>query len=239
MPKDRKLRFDADYREVAQAKDGREVMFRLLRPSDKGALLDGLKRMSVESRYKRFFTPRESLNPVELAYLTEIDQRRHFAIAVGFPDGDDLQIGLGVGRFVCDADAPHRAEAAVAVVDDAQGLGLGKMLFARLITAARERGVTEFHLDILPENAAMLGLLKGMFPTAEAYPDSDVVYVTCPLPPERQEREFPFFRVLSEAAAGTLRVMRAARAWPVPDDLVQGVLSDSPPSERIVQDERE
>ena len=239
MPRDRKRHFDADYSELAAAKDGRQVMFRLLRPSDKAALLDGLQRMSPESRYKRFFTPRESLNPIELAYLTELDQDRHFAIAVGLPAGDDLKIGLGVGRFVCDADAPQRAEAAVAVVDDAQGLGLGKMLFERLVAAARERGVTEFHLDILPENAAMLGLLKSIFPQTQAYPDSDVVYVTCPLPEEKPEREFPLYRVLALTAAGTLRVIRAARSWPVPDDLVDDVLKGSPRSERIVQDERE
>jgi len=241
----RKLRFTEAYRETTALRDGRPVMFRLLRPSDKAALVHGLQRMSPESRYRRFFTLRDSLSPDELAYLTEIDQFSHFALAAGFPaaDGKDLKIGLGVGRFVCDPDAPHRAEAAVAVVDDVQGQGLGKMLFERLVGAARERGVTEFYLDILPENLAMLGLLRNIFPETHTYPDSDVVCVTCPMPPERPpERapEFPFYRVLALAAAGALRVMRAARSWPIPDDLVRGMLTDAskrPP--RIVEDERE
>jgi len=240
MAKDRKRRFTAEYRERAKAKDGRDVLFRLLRPDDKAGLLDGLRRMSAQSRYTRFFTPRDSLNPTELAYLTEIDQERHFAIAVGLVEGgEDMNVGLGVGRFVCDEDDPKSAEAAVAVVDEAQGLGLGKMLFERLTAAARERGIEEFHLDILPENAAMLGLLQRLFPTAESYPDSDVVYVKCPLPAAPHTTEFPFFRVLSEAAQGTLRVMRAFRAWPLPDNLVDGLLEDSPDSERLVQEKDE
>ncbi|TNF29908.1 MAG: GNAT family N-acetyltransferase [Deltaproteobacteria bacterium] len=233
----RKRRFDDNYRELARTKDGREVLFRLIRPSDKAGLLDGLSRMSLESRYKRFFTPRDSFSEDELAYLTELDQERHFAIVVGLTGGgDDMTVGLGVGRFVCDADDPKSAEAAVAVVDEAQGLGLGRMLFERLINAARERGLESFHLDILPENASMLGLMQRLFPTADAYPDSEVVLLKCPIPAAPHTPEFPFFRVLSEAARGTLRVIRAFRNWPLPDGLVDGILENSPKPDEIIQD---
>lgn len=244
MPHTRKRRFTEDYRETTTLRDGRPITLRLLRPSDKEALLYGMHRMSPESRFRRFFAPRDSLSPSELAYLTEIDHERHFAIAAGRADGegDERNIGLGVGRFICDPAAPERAEAAVAVVDEVQGQGLGKILFERLMLAARERGVKEFYLDILPENAAMLGLLRNIFPETHTYPDSDVVYVTCPLPPEppaERGPEFPFFRVLAYAASGALRVMRAARSWPVPDDLAEAVvLKDKPRSGRGAEGER-
>lgn len=241
MPDTPKRRFDRDYREEVGLKDGSSAVFRLVRPDDKAALLEGLKRMSPESRYLRFFSARDNLTPSELAYLTEIDQERHFALAVG-TEGES-PVGYGVGRFVCDRDDPTRAEVAVAVVDDAQGKGLGRMLFERLVVAARERGVREFHLEILAENDAMLGLLRSLFPEVVTRPDSDVVEVSCPLPAPRVATDGrpdgPFYRVMALAAEGALRVIRAARAWPVPPDLGDGILGRTPPASRIVGDKRE
>lgn len=240
-PDTAKRRFHRDYREEVTLKDGSSAVFRLVRPADKAALLEGLKRMSPESRYLRFFSARDSLSASELSYLTEVDQEHHFALAVGV-EGDS-PVGYGVGRFVRDRDDPTRAEVAVAVVDDAQGKGLGRMLFERLVVAARERGVTEFHLEILAENDAMLGLLRSLFPEVVTRPDSDVVEVSCPLPAPRAPTDGrpdgPFYRVMALAAEGALRVIRAARSWPVPPDLGDGILGRTPPAARIVDDKRE
>jgi hypothetical protein len=43
-------RFSTSYREEAALRDGSVVAFRLLRPDDKQQLLQGLARMSPESR---------------------------------------------------------------------------------------------------------------------------------------------------------------------------------------------
>ena len=237
-------RFDAAYHEDKTLSDGTRVRFRLVRAEDKERILTGLRRMSPESRYLRFFAHRDNLSPHELAYLTEIDQENHFALGVGYLGAEDAEgAGLGVARFVRDAAHPGRAEAAVAVVDEAQGKGLGRALFKRLVEAAKERGVREFELTILADNDAMLGLLQSIFPGAEARPQEGVVAVVCPLPDVTLERpeqrpEGPLYRLLGLAAEGIVQVIRRAWSWPVPPDFTDGILGGES-SARLVDDERE
>ena len=138
--------FDADYLEHATLRDGTEVALRLVRPDDKALLREGFARMSDESRYRRFFTPKYELSADELRYLTEIDQVTHVAIGATSADGAR---GLGVARFIVLAGEAGAAEAAVAVTDDLQGRGLGSLLLQRLVAAAHERGVERFVFEML------------------------------------------------------------------------------------------
>ncbi len=74
-------------------------------------------------------------------------------------DGADGR-GIGVARFVRNAEDPGLAEAAVTVTDDAQGRGLGTALLARLADRAREEGVDRFSALVLADNRDMLELLE-------------------------------------------------------------------------------
>lgn len=141
----------SDYGEhPALLRDGTTVKVRPIRPEDKEALAAGLSRVSAESRYRRFLRPVTSLSPKELAYLTEIDYSNHFAwVAV---DPDDDQYGLGVARYVRDAKDPTVAEAAVIVVDEYQGKGLGTVLLRLLVATALDKGITTFRGWVLGDN---------------------------------------------------------------------------------------
>lgn len=156
--------FDADYREDVVLRDGSAVFLRLVRPSDKALLVRGLERLSKESRYMRFFTNKSRWSDAELAYLTELDQERHLAIGAGRLDADGNEEGIGVARFVVSPDDPALAEAAVALLDEVQNVGLGRLLFMRLIAAARERGVERFFAETLPDNFAMQRLWRSFDP---------------------------------------------------------------------------
>jgi len=218
-------RFTSDYREEATLRDGSRVLFRLVRPGDKQLISDGLARMSPESRLRRFFSHRARLSAAELAYLTELDQERHFALAAGRPaggatDASDGEVGLGVARFiVLDTDreaGPITAEAAIAVVDEAQGQGLGRMLFERLVIAASERGVGVFRFDVLAQNDTMLGLIQSMFPAASSEIADGIMTIDCPLPDfsshvPGDRPDGMLYRMLKLAAAGAVRVLRGAR----------------------------
>ena len=110
--------FDADYAELARLRDGTPVQLRLVRASDKELVRKGFARLSPESRYLRFFAPKDHLTERELSYLTELDGEHHLAIgAERVPTGADGPEGLGVARFIRLADDPAVAEAAVAVLD--------------------------------------------------------------------------------------------------------------------------
>jgi len=113
--------------------DGSTVRVRPIRPGDKQRLLEGFERLSPESRYRRFLSPVPRLSDRALRYLTEVDHHDHEAL-IGI--AHDCS-GVGVARFVRSEEDPELAEAAVTVVDDWQGRGLGTALLVLLAERAR------------------------------------------------------------------------------------------------------
>ena len=128
------------------------LLYRHIRPDDKGRLAESLQRLSPESRHKRFLMPKPRFSSSELRYLTEIDGFDHVAIVAVSPEDPD--VFYGVARFVRLTDAPDTAEAAIVVEDELQGRGLGRELGRRLADEARERGVVRFTATLLGENEA-------------------------------------------------------------------------------------
>lgn len=162
--------FSADYVERAVLRDGTSVRLRLVMPEDKPLLLAGFRRLSAESRYARFFAPKDTLSEDELRYLTELDHEHHFALGALTEDGDGAgaPVGIGVARFIRLPDPPQTAEAAIAVLDDMHGRGLGKLLFLRLCAAATERGITHFRCEVLGSNTGMRALLEDISPDPQS-----------------------------------------------------------------------
>jgi GNAT superfamily N-acetyltransferase len=176
------LVFDEAYAERALLKDGTAVVLRLVHPGDKALLLEGWQRLSAETRYRRFHTPKAALSASELRYLTEIDQYDHVAIGAGCRCEGRL-VGLGIARFVRSETRPDVADAALTVLDDAQRKGLGRLLLTRLMAAARERGVARFEFDVLATNTAMRSLVKVLVPRSIVLPDGPMIRVEMPLHP--------------------------------------------------------
>lgn len=154
------LRFTTDWVANERASDGTPVRLRLLRPSDGDRLLAGFERLSDESRYRRFFTAMPRLPESVLQRLLDTDGWNHLAIGVETP-GEPPE-GIGIARFIRIADAPDTADAAVAVVDDMQRRGIGKLLLTALAGAARERGITRFRAEVLRTNEAVQALLHDL-----------------------------------------------------------------------------
>jgi RimJ/RimL family protein N-acetyltransferase len=135
------------------------IEIRPIRPDDREALADGLRRMSDESRYRRFFSPVAELGERQLTYLTEVDHHDHEAlVAVESATG----LGVGVARFVRSESDPEVAEVAVAVADAWQGQGIGSELLHRLTARARDEGIRRFSGSILEENRPMRELMAEL-----------------------------------------------------------------------------
>ena len=161
-------------------RDGTRVLVRRVEPDDKQRLAEGLARLSTRSRYLRFHTGVKQLSDRQLRYLTEVDQQNHVAWAAIDLDAPD-QPGVGVARFVRVADRPDAAEAAVTVLDEYQGRGLGTILLGILSVAAVRRGIRAFRSYVLGENQAMLDLFEALGATLTE--DEPGVYVVeLPLP---------------------------------------------------------
>lgn len=209
------LHFDADYRESVTLRDGSQVHLRLIGPADRELLRTGFERLSPESRYRRFFSTKNTLTERELDYLTDVDQRDHFAVAVGRYRDDGSEEGLGVARFVRLTERPDTAEAAVAVVDDAQGKGLGTLLFQRLSSAARERGVERIRSEVLGENAPMQEMLRHLAVDPDTHVESGVVITEFELPKlapahpiDEPPREHAGYKLFKLAANGLIELER-------------------------------
>lgn len=150
--------FNEHYQEKALLKDGTEVILRTVLPADKLLLAHAMDNFSPESRYQRFLGARADLSATDLRYLTEIDGVDHFAMgALVWPDE-----GIGVARFVRFGDELGVAEPAIGIVDSYQNKGLGRLLFSRLIAAARERGIQRFYGSMLAGNKPMNSLLHAV-----------------------------------------------------------------------------
>ncbi len=142
-------------------RDGTRVLVRPVRPDDKDRLVKGLEHLSPESRYRRFLRPVHQLSERELEYLTEIDYTSHFAIGALAVD-EPGRPGIGIARYVQDPIDPEVAEAAVAVIDDFQGKGLGTILLEHLIDTARRHGIRVFRSWALAENRPVIDGLHSL-----------------------------------------------------------------------------
>ncbi len=160
-------RFDSQYAEEVVLTDGTRVLLRLLRPTDKELVRGGFAALSLRSRYRRFLTSKVRLSDRELAYLTELDHERHFALGALCVDSAGKESGVGIARFVRSAEQPDIAEPAVVVIDRLHGRGLGRILCERLAEAARERGVRAFRCEVLASNSPMRALINSLSPHAK------------------------------------------------------------------------
>jgi RimJ/RimL family protein N-acetyltransferase len=142
----------------AVLRDGSRVLIRPVQSADAPLLADGFARLSATSRWMRFLTPKKELSPAELRFLTDLDHHDHEALgALDHRDGR----GVGVARYVRQADDPWGADIAVTIVDEWQGRGLGTELLARLSDRAREENIQRFTALVAAENVAVGGLLRN------------------------------------------------------------------------------
>lgn len=182
---------------------GVEVLIRPIRPTDKLLLTDGFERLSPQARFQRFFAPVMRLNESDLAYLTEVDHRKHEALVAIDPEEGDL---IGVARYI--RTSPHRdreAEVAIVIADQWRGKGLGKALLSRLAIRAREEGVTHFLAVILAENTGATELFENFAPkkTRVSHDDPGQVEVRIDLPWSGEFSDSALGYALRSAARGT------------------------------------
>jgi RimJ/RimL family protein N-acetyltransferase len=144
---------------VVTLRDRSRVLVRPVRPEDKELFVRGWQRFGEESRYRRFMGAKGGLTARDLAYFTEVDHVDHEAL--GARDAETGE-GVGVARYVRIEPGSPVAEAAVAVVDDWQGRGLGGELLRRLTARARENGIERFCASLFAFNQGMLALFSSL-----------------------------------------------------------------------------
>ena len=210
--------FARDYVEHAVLRDGTKAALRLICTDDKELLRAGFDRLSPESRYARFLAPKAQLSDDELRYLCEVDQEDHVAIGALRDDPHGAPIGLGIARFIRLADRPDTAEAAVAVADEVQHQGLGRLLLTRLVAAGAERGIARFRCEVLGTNVGMTALLGEISPDRSIELQDGVMSIEVALPsvpptqpPASALLGSPIYRLFRAAAQNAVEWTEAVR----------------------------
>ncbi len=139
--------------------DGTRLLVRPLNTDDRAGLAALFDRLTPESRYRRFLSPKPELTPRELTYFTDIDHLHHEAFAA--VDRRDGSI-VGVGRYVQEAGRAGVAAVAVEVADELQGMGIGTALARRVVRRARANGFALLTATALWENRSARALLRRL-----------------------------------------------------------------------------
>jgi acyl-CoA synthetase (NDP forming)/RimJ/RimL family protein N-acetyltransferase len=128
--------------------DGGVAHLRPIRPSDADRLVAFYERVSPESKYLRFFAPYPRLSDRDVKRFTEVDYVSRVAFILTL--GENM---IAVGRY--DRIKDDHAEVSFLIEDAHQGRGIAQLLLEHLAQAARERGITRFVAEVLPENRRM------------------------------------------------------------------------------------
>lgn len=131
--------------------DGRPVCIRTIRSEDIELMKLGIGRMSDRSRYLRFFSGAKEPPPWVLQRLLDADGEHHLAWGA-IDSSDPAKPAIGAVHAFRDDEHEECAEFSIAVLDEYHGRGLGKLMTATLLLAAREEGIEEFVVHMLGDN---------------------------------------------------------------------------------------
>ncbi len=137
---------------------GSKVTIRPIRPDDAPRLQALVRRLSPESAYLRFLSPRRELPDDMARTLANVDYEKRMAL-VAEVKRDGQEDVIAVARYAVLAGEPHKAEFAIVVQDDYQGRGLGTLLMKRLVAYASARGIRRAVGQILSENERLFRFL--------------------------------------------------------------------------------
>ncbi|MFZ3034671.1 MAG: bifunctional acetate--CoA ligase family protein/GNAT family N-acetyltransferase [Parvibaculum sp.] len=149
--------YPTDLEGALTASDGTTFPMRPIRPEDTPLIDDLLEHTDREDSRMRFLSPLRRLPRQLAARLTQIDYEREMAFVV-FTDETRREVAV-VGRLNETPDRA-RAEYAILVRSDKQGIGLGYSMMKHLIDYSRARGVGELYGHVLRENVSMLDMCK-------------------------------------------------------------------------------
>jgi acetyltransferase len=140
---------------------GRTLTLRPIRPGDEAQHLEFLSRLDPEDVRMRVFYSRRSIEPGELARLTQIDYDREVAFVAVAVNSDGKEETLGTVRAIADPDN-ITSEFGIIVRSDIKGGGLGAMLMHTLIRTLRAQGTRRLMATVLSENTRMLALQRDL-----------------------------------------------------------------------------
>jgi acetyl coenzyme A synthetase (ADP forming)-like protein len=139
-------------------RDGTTLRLRAPTRDDVGALVSFFDGLSEHSRYLRFHGIRR-VDATLVEHFLEPDWADRGALLGELADTAGGERVVAVAEYARLRD-PAVAEVAFTIADDFQGRGAATRLLEQLAARAGEHAIEQFVAEVLPENAAMLGVFR-------------------------------------------------------------------------------
>lgn len=150
-----KVRYPSELEHYETLRDGTEIFFRPVKPTDDSALTEMLYSLSPNSVRKRYFTHTRTFPHKDVQKLTNVDYEQSLAIVGVVPGPEGEEEIVAIAQLFLDPKTMV-AEVAFIVQDEWQDKGMGSLLLDYVTKVAKERSVKSFYATVLPTNKAML-----------------------------------------------------------------------------------
>ena len=157
-------------------RDGTEIFFRPVKPTDEPALSEMLYSLSEKSVQTRYFTHTMTFPHKDVQQLTNIDYRHDISIIGVVPSVSGEQI-VAIAQYFLDPKT-QAAEVAFIVQDEWQQKGMGTFLLDYVTQIAKKRGVKRFYAKVLPANKPMLTIFYNSGYKVNTEFDGEVYNIT-------------------------------------------------------------
>ena len=137
-------------------KDGTQIFFRPVKPTDDASLSEMFYSLSPASIRTRYMSQTMRFPHKDVQKLTNIDYEQNLAIVGTVPGVSEEEI-VAIAQYFLDPKTLS-AEVAFVVQDEWQQKGMGSLLLQYLTQIAKRRGVKRFYAKVLPVNKAMLAV---------------------------------------------------------------------------------
>ena len=171
------VRYPEELEKYDTLRDGTEIFFRPVKPTDEAALSKMLYSLSSASVQKRYFTHTKRFPHKDVQKLTNIDYQQNLSVIGVVPDaGGDDEI-VAIAQYFLDPKT-QVAEVAFIVQDEWQAKGMGSYLLDYATNIAAQRGVKKFYATVLPANKAMLNIFYNSGYSVNTEFNGDVYSIT-------------------------------------------------------------
>ncbi|MHC5061863.1 MAG: GNAT family N-acetyltransferase [Planctomycetota bacterium] len=170
------VRYPEELEHYDTLRDGTEIFFRPIKPTDEPALAEMLYSLSETSVSKRYMTRTRSFSHKDVQQLTNIDYSNNLAIVGTVPGVSGEEI-VAIAQYFLDQKT-EAAEAAFIVQDEWQKKGMGTFLLDYITKVAIKHGVKSFHATVLPNNKPMLAIFYNSGFKVNTEFDGDVYHIS-------------------------------------------------------------
>lgn len=168
--------YPKELEEKINLKNGREVLFRPIRPEDESTHKEFDLALSKEDRYKRYFAELPYFSHEQLAHQTQIDYSREMAFIATANNSHGQPYTLGVVRAIFSVDL-QEAEFAMAVRSDEKSQGLGTLLLEKMIRYCKTKEIQRLVGMTMLENTGMANLARKLGFSVKFDREEDVVHM--------------------------------------------------------------